>query len=128
MAFAVCMGAVCACSFGMTPSSLVLTPENRVMIGAMPLATIMDYVPMKNILPFGMCVSMANPQVIAATAAALGALTPMPCIPVISSPWMPGSPTTVIANKPALNNTSKLICAWGGVIQITSPGTVNVQM
>ena len=128
MAFAVCMGAVCACSFGMTPSSLVLTPENRVMIGAMPLATIMDYVPMKNILPFGMCVSMANPQVIAATAAALGALTPMPCIPVISSPWMPGSPTTVIANKPTLNNTSKLICAWGGVIQITSPGTVNVQM
>lgn len=128
MAFAVCMGAICACSFGMTPSSLVVTPENRVMIGAMPLATIMDYVPMKNILPFGMCVSMANPQVIAATAAALGVLTPMPCIPVISSPWMPGSPTTVIANKPTLNNTSKLICAWGGVIQITSPGTVNVQM
>lgn len=128
MAFAVCMGAICACSFGMTPSSLVATPENRVMTGGMPLATIMDYVPMKNILPFGMCVSMANPQVIAATAAALGVLTPMPCIPVISSPWMPGSPTTVIANKPALNNTSKLICAWGGVIQITSPGTVNVQM
>lgn len=128
MAFAVCMGAICACSFGMTPSSLVVTPENRVMTGGMPLATIMDYVPMKNILPFGMCVSTANPQVIAATAAALGVLTPMPCIPVISSPWMPGSPTTVIANKPALNNTSKLICAWGGVIQITSPGTINVQM
>ncbi len=128
MAFAVCMGAICACSFGMTPSSLVVTPENRVMTGAMPLATIMDYVPMKNILPFGMCISMANPQVIAATAAALGVLTPMPCIPVIPSPWMPGSPTTVIANKPTLNNTSKLICAWGGVIQITSPGTVNVQM
>lgn len=128
MAFAVCMGAMCACSFGMAPSSLVITPENQTVTGAMPLATIMDCVPLKNILPFGMCVSMANPQVAAATAAALGVLTPMPCLPVIPAPWAPGSPTTLIANKPALNHTSKLICSWGGVIQITNPGTFTVQM
>lgn len=93
----------------------------------MPLATIFDYIPLKNILPFGMCSSIANPVVASATAAALGALTPMPCIPVTAAPWAPGSPTVLIANKPALNQTSKLICNWGGVIQITNPGIQNIQ-
>lgn len=128
MGFAVCNGAMCACSFGMTPSALVVTPEKRVMLGGMPMATIMDFTPMKNIMPFGMCSSPANPQVAAATAAALGVLTPMPCLPVIPAPWMPGSPTVLVGNMMALNHTSKLMCAYGGVIQITMPGTVNTQI
>ena len=94
----------------------------------MPIATIMDNVPMKNILPFGMCSSMANPTVASATAAAMGVLTPMPCIPVTTAPWAPGSPTVLIANKPALNQSSKLMCTWGGVIQITNPGTMTIQV
>lgn len=127
MAMCVCMGAMCACSFGLTPSALMITPENKVVTSG-PIATIMDNVPMKNILPFGMCSSMANPMVAAATAAALGVLTPMPCIPVIPAPWAPGSPTVLIGNKPALNNTSKLMCAYGGVIQITNPGVMTIQI
>ena len=125
MGFAVCGGAMCACTFGMAPSTLMVTPEGKVMT-TMPIATIMDNVPMKNIMPFGMCTSPANPQVAAATAAALGVLTPMPCIPVTSAPWAPGSPTVLIANKPALNQSSKCICNWGGVISITNPGTTNI--
>lgn len=124
MAMAVCAGAMCACSFGMAPSTLMVTPENRVLAEGKPMATIMDCVPMKNILPFGMCSSMANPQVAAATAAALGVLTPMPCIPVIPAPWVPGAPTVLVGGKPALNNTCKLTCAWGGIIQITNPGAM----
>lgn len=127
MGFAVCGGAMCACSFGMAPSTLMVTPENKVTT-TMPIATIMDQVPMKNIMPFGMCTSMANPQVAAATSAALGVLTPMPCIPVTSAPWTPGSPTVLIANKPALNQSSKCMCSWGGVISITNPGTTNIQI
>lgn len=127
MGFAVCGGAMCQCSFGMAPSSFMVTPENKVM-ESMPLATIMDNVPMKNVMPFAMCNSMANPQVAAATAAALGALTPMPCIPVIAAPWAPGSPQVLVGGKPALNNSSKLICNWGGVIQITNPGTTKIQI
>lgn len=127
MGFAVCGGAMCSCSFGMAPSALMITPENKT-VSSMPLATIMDHVPMKNILPFGMCSSMANPQVAAATAAAMGVLTPMPCIPVTTAPWAPGSPTVLIANKPALNQNSKLMCNWGGVIQINNPGTGNIQI
>lgn len=127
MGFAVCGGAMCACSFGMAPSTLMVTPENKVTT-TMPIATIMDQVPMKNIMPFGMCTSMANPQVAAATSAALGVLTPMPCIPVTSAPWTPGSPTVLIASKPALNQSSKCMCSWGGVISITNPGTTNIQI
>ncbi|HHV12869.1 MAG TPA: DUF4280 domain-containing protein [Clostridiales bacterium] len=127
MGFAVCGGAMCQCSFGMAPSAFMVTPENKA-VTAMPLATIMDNIPLKNIMPFGMCQSLANPTVASATAAALGVLTPMPCIPVTSAPWAPGSPTVLIANKPALNNSSKLICNWGGIIQITNPGTTNIQV
>jgi len=65
---------------------------------------------------------MANPEVIAETAAALGVPTPAPCIPMTEAPWVPGSPTVLIANMPALDNSSKLMCTWGGVIQILTPG------
>lgn len=126
MGFGVCGGAGIACSFGMAPSTLMVTPENKV-VSSMPLATIMDNVPMKNIMPFGMCSSLANPTVASATSAALGVLTPMPCLPVIPAPWVPGSPTVLIGNFPALNQTCKLMCAYGGVIQITNPGTTNIQ-
>ena len=127
MGFCVCGGAMLACSFGMAPSSMNVLPAARVT-SSMPLATIMDNVPMVNIMPFGMCSSLANPTVASATAAALGALTPMPCVPVIAGPWAPGSPTVLIGGKPALNNSSKLMCAYGGVIQISNPGTMNIQV
>ena len=94
----------------------------------MPLATIMDNKPMVNIMPFGMCSSMANPTVAAATAAAFGVLTPMPCIPNTTAPWAPGSPTVMIKNIPALNNSSKLMCMWGGVIQVTYPGQTTIMV
>jgi len=94
----------------------------------MPAATIMDNKPFANILPFGMCTSMANPAVASATAAALGVLTPMPCTPVTSAPWAPGCPTVLIANQPALNNNSKLICSYGGVIQILYGGQTQTQV
>lgn len=49
-----------------------------------------------------LCQSLANPTVATATAAALGVLTPMPCMPVIPTPWLPGSSTVLIHNFPAL--------------------------
>ena len=110
MGFCVLGGAMCTCSFGMAPSTLMVTPEKKT-VSSMPAATIMDNVPMKNIMPFGMCQSLANPAVASATAAAFGVLTPMPCVPVIPAPWAPGSPTVLIGN-----------------IQITNPGTTNIQI
>ena len=127
MSFCVCGGAMLTCSFGMAPSVLNVLPVARVVSNT-PLATIMDNVPLVNVMPFGMCQNPANPAVAAATAAAMGVLTPMPCIPVVPGPWIPGSPTVLIGGKPALNNTCKLMCAYGGVIQITNPATTNIQV
>jgi Domain of unknown function (DUF4280) len=115
-------GAMLMCPFGMAPGTLNVLPTNRTTAGGLPAATIMDMIPVANIMPFGMCMSLANPMVAAATAAAMGVLTPMPCIPVPTGPWVPGSPTVMIGNMPALNSTSKCICSWGGVISITTPG------
>lgn len=123
----VCTGAMTQCTFGMMPGSLMVLPVNLVMTGT-PAANIMDSKPMVNVLPFGMCQSMANPMVAAATAAAMGVLVPMPCIPVTAAPWMPGSPTVLIGNMPALNNSSKLMCNWGGIISINVPGQFTVMV
>lgn len=127
MAIQVCMGAMLQCSFGVAPSSLVVLPSNRTLTTT-PAATIMDHAPLVNILPFGMCSSPANPVVIAATAAALGVLTPMPCVPATAAPWIVGAPTVLIGNMPALDNNSKLMCNWGGVIQIVNPGQTTVMI
>ena len=127
MAQQVCSGACLQCSFGIAPSVLNVLPQNRTMAGGMPAANIMDNKPIINVMPFGMCQSLANPAVAAATAAAMGALTPMPCMPVLPAPWVPGSPTVLIGNMPALNNQSKLMCAYGGMISINSPGQFTVE-
>src|ERR1041385_2786489 len=87
MGIAVTTGATLQCSFGVAPSTLTVLPTNRTIAGGVPRAAIMDNKPLVNILPFGMCLSLANPTVAAATAAALGVLTPMPCIPVTTAPW-----------------------------------------
>ncbi len=123
----VCTGALMKCSFGVAPSALMVLPVNRVLACNMPAANIMDNKPMVNILTFGMCQSPANPTVIAATAAALGVLTPMPCIPNTVAPWTPGNPKTLIASMPAINNSSKLMCLWGGMIAINFAGQATVQ-
>ena len=123
----VVMGAMMMCSFGMAPSTLVVPPASRVMVGGVPAANIMDFKPIANIPPFGMCNAMSNPMVAAATAAALGVLTPMPCLPV-TTPWKPGVPTVQVANFPALNNSSTCNCAYGGAISISFAGQVQTQV
>lgn len=123
----VCMGAMMQCSMGVAPSSLVPTPKT-VQTNYVMAANIMDNIPITNIPPFGMCQSPSNPTVAAATAAALGVLTPMPCVPATPAPWSPGAPTVLVCGMPALNDSSKLICIWGGTISINFAGQVNHQI
>jgi hypothetical protein len=41
---------------------------------------------------------------------------------------VPGAPTVMIGNQPALDNMSKCMCMWAGVISIVFPGQVQTQV
>ena len=127
MAICACAGANMLCTFGTAPATLIVNSQTTVLTST-PMATIMDNKPIANIPPFGMCNSLANPSTASATAAALGVLTPMPCVPNTSTPWAPGCATVLLANYPALNNTSQLVCAWGGAISMTSAGQTKIMV
>ena len=128
MSFQVVTGAMMTCSFGAAPATFVAAPGQTVMAGSLPAGTTFDYVPMLNIPTFGTCMSLANPTVAAATAAALGALTPMPCIPMTVAPWAPGSATILIGGKPALHDGCLTTCAYGGAIQFSMAGQFTVMV
>ncbi|MCW2602051.1 MAG: hypothetical protein JWN61_186 [Pseudonocardiales bacterium] len=114
--------AITTCSFGAAPCPLNVIPST-VMIEGKPAATIMDNKP-PNLPTFGMCMSLSNPVVAAATAAALGVLTPMPCVPAIAAPWVPPAAQTMIGGKPALAAGAQSLCMYGGVVQIGFTGAV----
>jgi len=116
-----CLGAQMMCTFGLAPSALVPTVKMVNTAGVLA-ANIMDFVPVANIPPFAMCTAPTNPAVAAATTAAAGVLTPMPCMPIPVGPWKPGAPTVMLGGVPALDNTSTLNCLWGGVITFITPG------
>ena len=128
MAVLVVDGAIVTCTFGAVPSALASLPANPTRGSNSAAATIMDFAPMVNIQPFGICSSPANPQVIAATSAAAGVFTPQPCVPATASPWVPGSPTVTIAGQPALDSACTCNCLWAGVISVISPGEQAAQV
>ena len=128
MAIEVCNGARLMCSMGSSPSQLVVLPIRRVFTEKQPAGTIADHIPLVNIQPFGMCRSLANPVVAAATSANEGKLTPSGCIPATPSPWVVGAPTVLIGAQPALDNPSKCLCNWAGIITVVMPGELTVEV
>lgn len=99
---------------------IMVLPDKKVK-SMLPAAVKSDHIPFVNILPFGMCSNPANPMVIAATAAALGVFTPMPCIPCTLQDWTGVSEKVKIKGKQVLNMDSKLQCLYGGNIQVAAP-------
>ncbi len=110
------------CSMGTGNAILVVLPERRILLDGQPQANIMDHKSMTNIPSFGLCTSLANPVVAAATAAHHGCLTPMPCVPNTTSPWQKGHEKLLLKNFPALCMDDKLSCAWAGTITIADCG------
>lgn len=121
MAMFVITGATLMCTFGTAPCQLTATNAPTQMCEGKTIATIMDAAGGVNIPSFGMCTSLANPQVAAATAAALGVLTPQPCVPQTSS-WIPSGKPLLIEGKPLLTQDCQCMCAWAGTIAIQNPG------
>ncbi len=114
------------CAMGTVPAPIKVTSQATVLAEGKPAATIVDCQGAANVGPFGMCVSLANPAVAAATAAALGVLVPQPCMPVPAGTWIPTKPKVLIGGKPCLTGDCKLMCAYAGSISITFPGQVKV--
>lgn len=122
MVMQVCNGATLMCSCGSAPSALIVLPANKVLTSYQPAANIMDHKPVVNIPTFGLCNTLSNPAVAAATSAASGVLTPMPCVPMTTSPWISGAATVMLGYQPALNDSSTLMCNWAGSISIKVAG------
>lgn len=117
-------GAMVSCSMAMpsVPVLLATTPKSTQVNVDTPAASVEDYVPLTNIPSFGMCGAIANPAVAAATAAKSGAFTPAPCTPAVNTPWAPGATRVKVGGQPALHSGCQAVCAWGGLITISSPG------
>lgn len=118
----VCNGAQMQCTMGTAPAVLTVLPDRKVWLDGQPQANIMDSKPMTNIPPFGLCTSLANPTVAAATAAHLGVLTPMPCLPNTTAPWQNGKKEFMLKGAPALCQDCKLQCAYAGTISLIDSG------
>ena len=116
------------CSMGQAPAQLTVLPANCVFGDEAPAANIQDMKPNVNIAPLGMCISMRNPEVASATAAAQGVLTPQPCVPMTAAPWTPGSPRVTIAGQPAVSDSCTLACQWGGQIQVEFAGQTDIEV
>ncbi|MDT5233035.1 MAG: hypothetical protein QOI39_3535 [Mycobacterium sp.] len=125
MPFIVTTGSQLRCSMGASPS--VINGTLKPAVATTVACTVADFAPNVNIPSFGMCRSLANPQVAAATTAAQGVLTPQPCIPATATPWTPGSLTVKLNGVPALTNTSKCACTWLGVISVVKPGQIRAK-
>lgn len=113
-------GTLLKCGFGNAPTQIMVMPDKKVN-AMLPVAVKTDHIPFLNIFSFGMCSNPANPLVAAATAAALGVLTPMPCIPCTTQDWTGACSKVKVRGKEALNMDSKLSCLYGGSIQAAAP-------
>ena len=127
MGLMVVTGAMTVSTMGMAPGTLTASVQSVCLAGGKPVAVVGDMAPMASVGACGMCTSMMNPTVSAATAAALGVLTPQPCVPAPAGPWKPGG-AVIIAGAPCLSSDSVLNCAYGGVISITNPGQTQVML
>lgn len=114
-------GAVLSCSYGSQPSRLNMQMSHGVYVKGKPIMNVMDYIPNVNIMPFGSCGSMNNPAVAAATAAH-GLPQRVPCMPMVTMPWLGGKTDKSIDNYPSLLHDSTNMCMYCGQIRVEDDG------
>lgn len=123
----VAKGAKLRCQDGTTPCTLRVANTQYVVDGS-AIANVEDHQVATNIAGFGMCRSLQNPSVAAATSAANGVLTPMPCQPPAFTPWVPGArfiyqELSGGRSVRALTNDSTCRCGFGPEVAIDDPCT-----
>lgn len=116
----ICTGQKIKCNMAAAPFTLMVLPIRKVTCGHLPVANIMDNKIGVNILPpVCVCKSPMNPAVVSMIVSTYGATTQAPSAPLLTAPWVPGNPQVMVEHSPALTKDSKLICAWGGIIEIS---------
>lgn len=118
----VCSGAMMQCSMGTSPANLIVLPTRTIFLAGQPQANISDHQSMVNLKPFGLCRSLGFPATAAATAAAHGHLTPMPCVHNTPAPWIGGKMDDLLQGQPALLKSCTCPCMWGGTISLITDG------
>jgi len=113
-------GAKLRCSFGTQISTFQV--DRNAFICDKPQGNMMDYKSDENIFSFGLCFSLANPDVQKATSAAGGVLQMMPCKPNTKTPWLLVKEDVLVDSEPALLDCSQTLCMWAGLISITDNG------
>ena len=131
MAYFVFHDAKLGCTMGsQEPFLQVLDPLGQGYITGQKAANVKDCKPLININSFGMCKSMQNPSVQAATAANYGVLQQMPCIvPTIQGDkwenWQDSG--MYIRGEKVLLNCATIDCVFRGLITITENISEGVQ-
>jgi hypothetical protein len=97
-------GATLECNKGSTPSLLDMPCSHGVYREEKAQVNIQDYIPMVNIMPFGVC-----------------SITDGPCTPA-TAPWVDGKNDVLVENQPALLSKSTTSCSVGGKIRIVKDG------
>ena len=115
MANLVCTGATLQCSFGAL-SAIFAASGNQTSAGS-PVGVVTD-ITVANVPTFGICQSPTNPGAASST--------PPPCLPVLRSPWSPGSAQVTISGVSALDDSSQCTCAWNGIVTVTAAGQAAV--
>lgn len=118
----VCSGATMRCTMGTSQARLTVLPIRTVFLTGKPQANISDHISFVNLGAFGRCRSLGFPATAAATAAAHGKLTPMPCMHNTPFPWMGGKNDYIVKGDPALLKSSTCQCIWGGTISLVTDG------
>lgn len=116
------------CLFGAIPTPLMVLPDRTITAEFSLMGNISDMIPFANIETFGECISPTNPQVIIATAAAMGVPTPVPCEPIVVDPWVSEALSVSVEGMPAIDQTAIVMCIWAGAIHVDEPGNATVMV
>ena len=124
MGHCVVEGAMVMCPMGKTPVPLVVIPEGAIVTATTPAATIMDFVPLGEHRHIRVVQLSGQPR------GHRGPGVPVPCVPAIVAPWVPGAPTVLINGMPALTSDSicECILSGGAPITIDFAGQVTVEV
>jgi hypothetical protein len=108
---------------GTTPATFAASGQQ---VNGRTAAGVVSDIGAASVPTFGMCQSLSNPQVAAASSA--GPLVPQPCLPVIAAPWSPGASSVTLGGVAALDDSSQCACTWGGTITVSSAGQASITL